>query len=363
MYGTYLTLASALLLAYVIWLASSLPGLRKIPRRAFVFGGLFLGLVLVFWRFLGHDSAGPWAAVLEFISMTMVGTLFLVFTCLFPVDLLSGFGRFFPRRAAQARGWAMLAGCLMALLALFHGLRPPLIVRYEVRLPGLPPALDCTRLAAISDLHLGTLIGPGWLQARVTQVQTLKPDMILVLGDIFEGHGASPAAFLPGLRRLSARLGVWAVDGNHETHGGPAATAAAWAEPPLRMLRDEVVEPAPGLFLAGRRSRSLHGRDQEAPAWNPDRKHAPGAMILMAHVPVAAESAAKAGIGLMLSGHTHGGQIWPLGIVTRMLNPLLAGRYEIEGMIVLVCRGTGTLGPRMRLWRPGEIIVITLHSR
>ncbi len=362
MYGIYLTLASALLLAYVLWRASSVPRLKKIPRWAFLLGGLVLGLVLVSWRFLGHDSAGPWGALLEFSSMTLVGTLFLVFTCLFPVDLLSGFGWLFPRRAARLRGWAMLAGCLLALLALFQGMRPPVIVRYEVRLGGLPAALDGTRLAAVSDLHLGTLIGPGWLRARVEQVQALEPDMILVLGDIFEGHGASPAAYLAGLRSLSARLGVWAVDGNHETHGGPAATAAAGAEPPLRTLRDELLEPAPGLFLAGRRSRSRHGRGAGVPPWNPDPKHAPGAMILLAHVPMAAESAARAGVGLMLAGHTHGGQIWPLSIATRMVNPMLAGRYDIKGMTLLVSRGAGTWGPRMRLWRPGEIMLVTLRT-
>ncbi len=89
----------------------------------------------------------------------------------------------------------------------------------------------------------------------------------------------------------------------------------------------------------------------------------PGALLLMAHVPVSAKSAARAGVGLMLSGHTHGGQIWPLSIATRMLNPLLAGRYEIDGMTVLVSRGAGTWGPRMRLWQPGEIMVVTLRSQ
>jgi hypothetical protein len=255
----------------------------------------------------------------------------------------------------------MFAGCLLALLALFQGLRPPVVVRYEVSLPGLPRILEGTRLVAISDLHLGALIGPAWLRARVSQVQALKADMILVLGDIFEGHGTQPAAFIPALQSLSAPLGVWAVDGNHESQGGlPTATPTANT---LRTLRDELVQPAPGLFLAGRRSLSRHGQGQKVPAWNPDGNHPSGGMILLAHVPVAAESAAKAGVGLMLSGHTHGGQLWPFSIFTRMLNPLLAGRYNIAGMTVLVCRGTGTWGPRMRLWRPAEIMLITLHSR
>ena len=363
MYGIYLTLASALLLAYVLWRVSSVPWLRRIPRRAFLSGGLLLGLVLFSGRLLGHDASGSWAALLEFMSMTLVGVLFMIFTCLFPVDLLLGFGWFFPRRAAPIRAWAILTGCLLALLALFQGLRPPVVVRYEVSLPGMPQALDGTKLTAISDLHLGAMIGPDWLQARVAQVQALKPDMILVLGDIFEGHGTSTAAFIPALRSLSAPLGVWTVDGNHESHGGLPGAAAAPDVNPLRTLRNELVQPAPGLFLAGRRSLSMHGPAQIVPAWNPDENHLPGGMILLAHVPLAAESAARAGVGLMLSGHTHGGQLWPLSIVTRMLNPLLAGQYNIEGMTVLVCRGTGTWGPRMRLWRPGEIMVITLHSR
>ncbi len=354
MYGTYLTLASALLLVYVLWRAFSLPWLRKIPRRAFLLGGLLLGLVLFLGRWLGHDAYGPSASLLELLSMTMVGMLFLVFVCLFPADLLATIGRFPQRRAARIRAWAIFAGCLLALLALFQGLRPPRIVRYEVRLPGLPQALDGTLLAAISDLHLGALIGPGWLQARVTQVQALEPDMILVLGDVFEGHGAAIEDCLPALRRLSAPLGVWAVEGNHELHGGSGD------EPPLRYLRDERVQPAPGLFLAGRRSWSRH---RPGPAWNPDKNHPPGGMILLAHVPTETESAARAGVGLMLSGHTHGGQIWPLSIATRIRNPLLAGRYDIEGMTVLVSRGVGTWGPRMRLWHPGEIMLVTLRPR
>ncbi|MCU0235607.1 MAG: metallophosphoesterase [Acidobacteria bacterium] len=360
MYGTTLTLAAVSMLAYALWRASSLPGLRKIPRRSYLAGAIVLVLMLVVGRQLGHDGSGPWAAVMEFISMNLIGASFLIFVCLFPADLALGFGLFFPRRAAGIRSLAILAGCLLALLALFQGLRPPQVVRYEVFLPGLPPELDGTRLAAISDLHLGTLIGPGWLQARVSQVQDLKPDMILVLGDVFEGHGAAPDAFIPGLRRLSAPLGVWAVDGNHGRREWRSLAPGPVGQDIVRTLRDEMAQPAPGLFLAGRRYLSRHERERSMPEWNPGK--APGAMILMAHAPTSVHSAARAGFGLMLSGHTHGGQIWPLSIATRMANPLLAGRYDIQGMTVLVSRGAGTWGPRMRLWRPGDILLVILRT-
>ena len=88
----------------------------------------------------------------------------------------------------------------------------------------------------------------------------------------------------------------------------------------------------------------------------------PGAVILLSHSPLLADVAATAGAGLMLSGHTHNGQIWPFGYLVRLSYPLLGGRYEVGGMPVIVCCGTGTWGPRMRLWRPGEILRITLRS-
>ena len=89
----------------------------------------------------------------------------------------------------------------------------------------------------------------------------------------------------------------------------------------------------------------------------------PGATVLLSHTPWQAEEAAKAGVDLMLSGHTHGGQIWPFGYVVKRYYPLIGGRYEVAGVTVIVCRGTGTWGPRMRLWRRGEILRVTLHAK
>ena len=83
----------------------------------------------------------------------------------------------------------------------------------------------------------------------------------------------------------------------------------------------------------------------------------------MSHTPWQAETAADAGVGLMLSGHTHGGQIWPLDYMIQRRYPLLEGRHDVGGMTVIVCRGTGTWGPRMRLWEPGEILRVTLRRK
>lgn len=87
-----------------------------------------------------------------------------------------------------------------------------------------------------------------------------------------------------------------------------------------------------------------------------------GATILLSHTPWLAERAAEMGVGLMLSGHTHDGQIWPFGYLVRLQYRLVGGFYRVGPLQVLVSRGTGTWGPRMRLWRPSEIWVLTLRS-
>lgn len=136
----------------------------------------------------------------------------------------------------------------------------------------------------------------------------------LLLGDIFEGHGTPDRELLPALRRLTAPLGAWAILGNHEFHGDPAVTAGFMREAGFEVLRNRWAEP-------------------------------------------------RAGVDLMLSGHTHGGQLWPFGYLVRQVFPLYQGRHEVEGMPLIVSRGTGTWGPRMRLWRPAEILRITLRGK
>lgn len=87
------------------------------------------------------------------------------------------------------------------------------------------------------------------------------------------------------------------------------------------------------------------------------------ATILLSHTPWEYDRAANAGVGLMLSGHTHGEQIWPFGYVSRLFSLFQEGRYEVGNMTVVVCRGTGTWGPLMRLWHPSEILRVTLRTK
>ncbi len=362
MFGTVLISIFSMMHIYVFWRAASVPYVKlRVSRKILIGTGLLLWIISFLGRVIGHGGTGALAETLEFFGMNWMAVIFLLFIPLLAIDITTLFGILMPRISASLRGWALLAGALLSLFALFQGLRPPVIEPYEVSLPSLPKAFDGTVFVALSDMHLGSQLGERWLADRIAQVQALRPDLVVLLGDIFEGHSPPAGPLIAKFKQLSAPLGVWAVPGNHEFHG--RENMSQFAEVGIKILRNAWSEPKPGLVLAGvddltTRYRRGQGGDpiSQALAGRP-----PGTAILFSHTPWQAPQAAAAGVGLMLCGHTHGGQIWPFDYLVRSRYPLLEGRYDVNGMPVIVSRGTGTWGPRMRLWRPGEILRVTLR--
>jgi len=351
---------------YVFWRADSVPFLkRNISRKLLIGAGIVLWSVFFLGRFVGHGGTGPLAMMLEFLGMNWMAVLFLSTVSLLAVDVITIGGFLMPRLAPSLRGFALVAGGVLSVIALVQGMRPPVVQNYDVYLYGLPHEMNGTVIVAMSDLHIGTLLGKHWLEARVAQVNAQQPDLVVLLGDIFEGHDPPREELFPVLRRLSAPLGIWAVLGNHEFHGRYDTGTSLVNYDGIQVLNNTWAEVQPSLVLAGvddltANHRSGRGGDPVSMAL---AGRPPGATVLLSHTPWQADKAASAGVVLMLSGHTHGGQIWPFGYLVQRIYPLLGGRYEVHGMTVIVCRGTGTWGPRMRLWRPGEILRVTLYAK
>jgi uncharacterized protein len=364
MFGLILLSAVALMQFYVFWRASSVPVVNHlVPRRILIGTGIVLWGGFLIGRIFGHGGTGVLASALELFGMTWMAALFLASVSLLAMDLLTGFGLFFSRIVPSLRGWALVAGAALCVVALVQGLRPPVVEKYEVRIPGLSNEMDGMTMVAMSDLHLGSILGKRWLEGRVAQVQALRPNLVLLLGDLFEGHGQPQAELLPVLRGFSAPLGVWAVPGNHESHSGSENSLSSFADANIQMLRNRWAEVRPGLVLVGLEDlTSNRGTTHEYDSIRQAFTGRPlGATILLSHTPWQTQEAASLGAHLMLSGHTHGGQIWPFGYLVHLVYPLLDGMHKVGDMTVIVCRGTGTWGPRMRLWRPGEILLVTLR--
>jgi predicted MPP superfamily phosphohydrolase len=367
--------------AYVWWRLSATPAVTAwLSPRALL--GLFASLWLAYpiGRIFAHRDLNAIGYPLEVTGAVWMGMLFLLVMAMVASDalyLLLRVGTALLPRAAETvvprpHGAAALIALALAAIAVVQGVRAPAVGRHEVVLPGLPAERDGTVLVAVSDLHLGTLLGERWWKRRVAQIEAERPDLVAVVGDLVDGSAEHVERMVPALKQLQAPLGVWAVTGNHEYYAGIDHSVRVLSDSGYVVLRDRWQEVAPGLIVAG--VDDATGRRQFAPqgvssAGLPAsaldlalRDRPPGATVLLSHTPWAAEEAAQLGAGLMLSGHTHDGQIWPFNYLVALQYPFIAGAYRVEGMTLIVGRGTGTWGPPLRLWKRSEILRITLRS-
>ncbi|MFH1176752.1 MAG: metallophosphoesterase, partial [Acidobacteriota bacterium] len=349
-----------------VWRAATLPWLAAaLPRRTLLVVAAALWSLYVVGRVLDRLGLEALAYPAELGGAAWMGVLFLLFAGLVVADLITGFGLLLPASAPALRTAGLGAGMLLSAIALFQGMRPPVITSYEMPLAGLPASLDGTVLVQLSDLHLGTLLGEKWLARVIAQVAGERPDIVVITGDLVDGDTRHAERLLPRLKTLQAPLGVWAVTGNHEFYAGLDRSIRLLEQAGFRVLRDQAVAVAPGLVLAGvddlTARRQFGDRDQHAiECALSDRP--PGATVLLSHTPWQATTAATLGVSLMLSGHTHEGQIWPFSYLVRLTYPFLGGAYAVGDMTLVVSRATGTWGPRMRLWRPAEIVKIVLRA-
>jgi predicted MPP superfamily phosphohydrolase len=246
--------------------------------------------------------------------------------------------------------------------------------RVEVRevtvaLPRLPAALDGTTVVQLTDVHIGggPTLGRAFIADLVRRTNALQPDIVAITGDLVDGPVASLREAVAPLAELRARHGVFFVTGNHEYYSGADAWLAELRRLGIRPLRNERVSVGDGAHsfdLAGIDDHSSHG---SAPGHGPDLPRALDGrdpsreLVLLAHQPRAIHEAKQHGVGLQLSGHTHGGQIWPFVYLVRLQQPYTAGLVREGETQLYVSRGTGFWGPPMRLRAPAEITKIVLR--
>jgi predicted MPP superfamily phosphohydrolase len=312
----------------------------------------------------GSDGLSGLSHVLEIVGSYWVGAFFLLFSTFLVLDLCTGFGLWLRPQLPALRTLALIIALLMTILSLVQARRSPEVTEYEVTLDGLPREADGTVLVVATDMHMGVLLGHGWASERAAQFESLRPDLLLLVGDIFEGNEASYPIWLPLLQQFRASHGVYVVTGNHEFHAGGTKIVDLYRRAGFHVLRDESSEPIHGLVLTGVDDVPFRGRAAHAETLEKVLRERPqGASILLSHTPVETERAASADIELMLSGHTHEGQIWPFTYLVKLAFPIMSGRYRVQNMTAIVCRGTGTWGPRMRLFKRSELLRITVRAK
>jgi predicted MPP superfamily phosphohydrolase len=269
-----------------------------------------------------------------------------------------------------ARLWAggvFVLGLAAAIKGIRTALGGPVLERIEMRLPRWPAALDGFRIVQISDVHIGPILDRRFAAAVVARCNALHPDLIAITGDLVDGSPERIAADVEPFAGLRAEHGVFFVTGNHDYYSG----VDPWVQyverlgiRPLRNQRVTIRHGGAAFDLAGVEDHHAHlvsarhrtdlaaalaGRDPQRP------------LVLLAHDPLSFRSAAAHGVDLQLSGHTHGGQIWPFRYLVRLSTPYVVGHYRRNGAQLYVSRGTGFWGPAMRLFAPGEITELTIR--
>ncbi|MFE6910459.1 metallophosphoesterase [Streptomyces erythrochromogenes] len=264
---------------------------------------------------------------------------------------------------ARAVGGAAAAVAVGTVAHGAHGvLRGPSVKRVQVPLAKLPRAAHGFRIAVVSDVHLGPVLGRAHAQRIVDTVNRTQPDLIAIVGDLVDGSVPDLGSAAEPLRGLTARHGSFFVTGNHEYFSG----AEQWIDH-VRELGLTPLENArralPHFDLAGvndiQGEQEGSGPDFRAALGDRDRSRA---AVLLAHQPVVIHDAVRHGVDLQLSGHTHGGQLWPGNYLAELANPTVAGLERYGDTQLYVSRGAGAWGPPVRVGAPSDITVVELAS-
>ncbi|MEK8071499.1 metallophosphoesterase [Rhodococcoides navarretei] len=334
---------------------------------------LWLGAVIGFGS--GSEFDPSWARGPAFVGLSwlavvlylFLGTLLVAVIC--TVVRVVFAARHRDSSAVRLRvsriGSAVVA--LVSVIAVGYGLveaATPRATNTDVALDRLPTEFDGVRVALVSDLHAGPSRGAGFVRKVVDSINAQNPDVVLLDGDLIDGTVALVGEDLEPLRDLDAPLGVFAVSGNHEFYAGDGGEwLDFWSTLGIDVLRNErttITRGDAAIDIAGI-------NDATAPApYEPDLAAALDGIdpdrfvLLMAHQPLQAVEASDLGVDMQVSGHTHGGQIWPIRYLVPLQQPSVEGLDTIGNTTLYTTRGAGAWGPPVRVAAPPEIAMLEL---
>ena len=271
------------------------------------------------------------------------------------------------RVTMRLRYAAIAAGAVLSVIGVGQAIQVPEVRRVELAIRDLPPGLDGYRMVQLTDLHISRLMHEDWVRAVVERSNALRPDLVVITGDLIDGSPRARARDVAPLAGLAARHGVIASLGNHEYYFGAERWAHTIEGLGMRVLanRHVTIEHGGGvLTVAGVTDRVAPRFGMEGPDTARALAGARDApVVLLSHQPIGVDGNAAAGIDVQLSGHTHGGMIRGVDQVVKRANGgYVSGSYRIGGMQLYVSNGTGLWnGFPIRLGVPAEITEFVLR--
>ena len=352
--------------------------LAEPPKKVrWIAGAVFVFLVVSFpaSRILSWRDFNSFTYVLMFVSSFWMGLVLYLFILALTSDILLILARILrlkahlPERARlRAKRFLFAAILLAAVLIAGYSLyeaRDIGISKLEIPLAELPRELDGLSIVQISDFHFGVLNTTAKLEKVVALANSLNADFVFITGDLVDESVAHMEDMAGPLRKLKGRAGVYAVTGNHDYYAGVKRATGIMEEAGITVLRNELrilpgglqllgIDDPTGIRRMGEKSEDFISLIARVDPSQPS--------ILLYHQPIQFERTAQAGIGLQLSGHTHGGQLYPIIHISKRIYPWTPGLHRLNESILFVSRGAGTWGPPMRFLAPPEIVHLKLLS-
>jgi len=346
------------------------------PRLRWLFFGLFLLLVLAYpaGRFLERGLRGYLSDMVILVGAYYFALMTYLLLAAWIVDLLRLGNKLFgifpeavrrdPQRAAQLAFFVGLGAALLTVILGHINTLHPRTRKIDLRIDKRAGTLGELRIALASDIHFGTVTGSAFLERIVERLNSLKPDLVLLPGDVFDEDisGSRTQEVSRLLKSISAPLGVYACTGNHDYYAGIERSLENLRLGGVTVLQDEAVKIADSFYLLGRKDPTSVGRGGKR---TPLEDIAAGCdpslpLILLDHQPVRLQEAEQNGIDLEISGHTHAGQLFPLNLINQLVWELYWG-YRVKGKThYYVSCGAGTWGPPVRTGSYPEVVQIRL---
>ncbi len=354
-------------------------GLQALPpgaRLRTIYTVLFLLLVLSFLagRILEGFYMSFFSDALIWIGSFWLAVMVYFFLTVLVIDLVRLVDHFFPflhkvyvpSPSGRPKLLTIIVVLVLTVVAAGHwNAARPRIKHLQIDIQR-PSRLDSLRIVTASDIHLGTVVGRERLDKYVDIINDLKPDLILLPGDIVDEDLAPVIRQNLGdaLTKLNSKYGVYAVTGNHEYIGGATQACRYLEDHGVDVLRDSVTQIDSAFYLVGREDLSKNRFTKEKRktlAQLMEKVNPPLPTILLDHQPFNLDQSAQLGVDLQLSGHTHNGQLWPFNYITGAVYEVSHGYKRKHNTHIYVSCGLGTWGPPVRTSSRPEIVIITLN--
>lgn len=340
-------------------------------KKIFTLFYIIFALAFPMAEIVSHNTSSAWVKYFLLSGYYAVAFLLYLFLFLVLYDILYGINRLLkivPVEVVHSRKFRAISLCTLlvfsaavVIIGIVH-LNTIRVNEYQVEVPRKSAVIKHLKIAMAADFHLGQITGKQFLEKFPAKINSLHPDIVLIPGDIVEGHrnDGDTAKFERMFRQIKAKYGVYASPGNHESHGRNHQLDF-FANAGINLLADTFAVIDNSFCLVGRNDRHSNNRESIDELLDNIPGHLP--VIVLDHRPTEIEPVSKRGVDIQLSGHTHNGQLFPFNFIIKNLYELGWGYKKIRDTHFFVTSGIQVWGPPVRTAGNSEIMVINVDFK